>query len=66
MSNMEMNSSLNLITKIIKNQNRDLLYELAKFKQLNEEETIKFIEDFLKPNYYCPTIVKYYKKETKN
>ena len=56
-------SGYKTINKIVKEQNKKLLYEIAKFKEMDSEETKKFIEEYLKPNYYMLEITASYKKE---
>tara|TARA_B100001093_G_scaffold490446_1_gene529487 strand:+ start:1188 stop:1418 length:231 start_codon:yes stop_codon:yes gene_type:complete len=51
------------INKIVKEQNKRLLAEIAKFKEMDSEETKEFIEEYLKPNYYMLEITASYKKE---
>tara|TARA_A100001015_G_C14897185_1_gene674882 strand:+ start:500 stop:730 length:231 start_codon:yes stop_codon:yes gene_type:complete len=51
------------INRIVKEQNKKLLYEIAKFKEMNEEETEEFVNEYLKPNYYMLEITHSYKKE---
>jgi len=46
-----------------KEQNKRLLAEIAKFKEMDSEETKEFIEEYLKPNYYMLEITASYKKE---
>ena len=52
-----------IINKIVKEQNKRLLAEIAKFKEMDSEETKEFIEEYLKPNYYMLEITASYKKE---
>jgi len=56
-------SGYKTINKIVKEQNKKLLYEIAKFKEMDSEETKEFIEEYLKPNYYMLEITASYKKE---
>lgn len=51
------------INKIVKEQNKRLLTEIAKFKEMDSEETKEFIEEYLKPNYYMLEITSSRKKE---
>ncbi len=47
-------TSLKLLTRLIKNQNIELLTEIADEIEVDKEE---LIEKFLKPNYYSPRII---------
>ncbi len=47
-------TSLKLLTRIIKNQNKELLIKIAKEIDVPEEE---LLEKYLKPNYYSPRII---------
>jgi hypothetical protein len=58
-------SELNILSSIVKEQNSLLLEQIAKIMNLNEDESKEFKDEYLKPNIYCPTVVKYYKNETK-
>jgi len=58
-------SELTILTKIIKQQNTLLLEKIGKIMELNTDEIEELKKEYLKPNIYCPTIVKYYKNETK-
>lgn len=60
---LEVNQGYKIMTKIVKEQNRLLLYEIARFKELNSEETEEFVAEFLKPNYYMLDVTGIYKKE---
>lgn len=48
---------ISILAKIIKNQNKLYLENYAKEKNLNEKDIIELLDNFLKPNYYCPSIV---------
>ena len=50
------------INKIVKEQNKRLLAEIAKFKEMDSEETKEFIEEYLKPNYYMKKLRHHIKK----
>jgi len=47
-------TSLKLLTRIIKNQNKELLTKIAKEIDVPEDE---LLEKYLKPNYYSPRII---------
>lgn len=47
-------TSLKLLTRIIKNQNKELLKEIAKEIDVPEEE---LLDKYLKPNYYSPRVI---------
>lgn len=51
------------INKIVKEQNKILLAEIAKFKGMDSDETKEFIDEYLKSNYYMLEITASYKKE---
>jgi hypothetical protein len=59
------NQGYKVMNTIVKKQNEALLYEIAKLKGLNDEETRLFIDEYLKPNYYMLEITSSYKKEQK-
>ena len=52
-----------IMNQLVKEQNKQLLKEIAKLKGMNEEETREFVEEYLKPNYYMLDITSFYKKE---
>lgn len=57
------NQGYKTMNMIVKKQNEVLLYELAKFKGLSDEETRAFVSEYLKPNYYMLEVTSSYKKE---
>ena len=57
--------TIRFISVTIKNQNKKLLEDIAKHKELTDEETKEFVNKFVKPQYYIPVITKMYKKEVK-
>ena len=52
-----------VMNQLVKEQNKHLLKEIARFKGMNEEETREFVEEYLKSNYYMLDITSSYKKE---
>ena len=56
-------STLNLISKVIKNQNIELLESYAKENSLSNEELLKIKKKYLKLNYLYPTIIQSKSKE---
>ena len=56
-------STLNLISKFIKNQNIELLDSYAKENSLSNEELVKLKKKYLKLNYLYPTIIQSKSKE---
>ena len=55
--------AINIISKIIMNQNKLLIEKHAKDNNLNEKVTQELLDKFIKPNYYCPSIVQKKNKE---
>lgn len=56
-------NNLTLITRIIKQQNMILLEHISKYKKLSKDEKKELFQNFIKPNYYTPEVMKYHKKE---
>ena len=60
---IEVENGYKMLNQIVKEQNRILLYEIAIFKKMNQEETEEFVKEYLKSNYYMLEITGLNKKE---
>ena len=60
---IEVENGYKMLNQIVKEQNRILLYEIARFKKMNKEETEEFVKEYLKSNYYMLEITGLNKKE---
>ena len=60
---IEVENCYKMLNQIVKEQNRILLYEIAIFKKMNQEETEEFVKEYLKSNYYMLEITGLNKKE---
>jgi hypothetical protein len=60
---IEVENGYKMLNQIVKEQNRILLYEIARFKKMNQEETEEFVKEYLKSNYYMLEITGLNKKE---
>ncbi len=47
---------ITILTKFMKEQNRQLLNKIAQYKDLSECETQELINKYLKPHYYTPEL----------
>lgn len=56
--------SVAIITRAIRKTNIDMIEKIVKIKNLSKEEHDKLLKDFIKPNYYNPTIVPYKRQES--
>ena len=63
LSDIEVENGYKMLNQIVKEQNRILLYEIARFKKMNQEETEEFVKEYLKSNYYMLEITGLNKKE---
>ena len=54
---------LSMISKIIRNQNKDIIKKFVLENNLSEKYISILEKEFLKPNYYFPTIVQKKNKE---
>ena len=60
---IEVENGYKMLNQIVKEQNRILLYEIARFKKMNQEETEEFVKEYLKSNYHMLEITGLNKKE---
>mgnify|MGYP001274811051 FL=1 len=56
--------SVAILTRAIRKTNIDMIEKIVKIKNLSKEEHDKLLKEFIKPNYYNPTIVPYKKQES--
>lgn len=50
-------SAITLISRMIKKQNQNLINSIADIMNLDDETKEELLEEFIKINYYCPSII---------